>query len=695
MIDKKLKVLQIVPRLDLGGVERGVADFSSYLVEKGHKSVVVSDGGRLVKELQEHGAVYYQLPVHKKSLFTALGCIKKVRAIILKEKIDVVHGRSRVPDWIGFFASLKTPAQFVTTAHGYYSVHFFSKIVALGRIVISASKAIARHLVDNFKISPSKIRVISRGVRIEEFNFVRPEGKDFSEVRLCFLGRISPTKGVEYFIEAVNCLYGSVPNVKAFIAGSASKKHREYEQLLRKKVKWYGLSDVIQFLGRVDASGVLEKSHFIIIPSVGIPEPFGRVAIEAQAKGTVCIATDSGGLSEIIRNGETGFLVPEYDYKAIADRVQRLIKNKMLYNQMVYNGRSVVEEKYTSECMSSQVCEVYNEVLGHKNILVVKLSSLGDVVVGTASIRSIRKKFPNAYLAVLCNRSYFKIVKDSCDVNEVIVREEKTGYINEVFRLSKVLRRRNFDIVVDIQNNHFSQLVSFLSFPKKVIGFKRKFSFFLDVKIDYPDPDVGPLESQLKLLEPLGVENISYPCLAVDSLSLDNLRDKFIKGCDENQLLVGMNIRASAGWQTKNLKRNSLNALIKYLVSSKKAKVILTGEEGLFDYAEKIRKIHPQNVINLCGKTNVRELIALISLVDIFVTPDSAPLHIAASLGTGTIGIFGPTDPRRHLVYKDNVYVIRRKDLSCLSCYKKKCIHNKCMDIKLDKFKELIDKVLK
>ncbi len=113
-----MNILQVLPELNVGGVETGTVDLSRHLVQLGHRAVVVSAGGQLVKALQECGAVHYTLPVHNKSFFSMIKTVPKLAEIIRREKIDVVHARSRVPGWIAYFACRRTGAAFVTTCHG-------------------------------------------------------------------------------------------------------------------------------------------------------------------------------------------------------------------------------------------------------------------------------------------------------------------------------------------------------------------------------------------------------------------------------------------------------------------------------------------------------------------------------------------------------------------------------------------------
>ena len=124
-----MNILQILPKLDVGGVETGTIDLAKELINRGHKVIVVSGGGKLVKNLIDISVKHIELPVHKKSPFTVIKCIKNLEEIIRIERIDVVHSRSRVPNIIAFFAARRAGAKFITTAHGYYSNHFISLIV--------------------------------------------------------------------------------------------------------------------------------------------------------------------------------------------------------------------------------------------------------------------------------------------------------------------------------------------------------------------------------------------------------------------------------------------------------------------------------------------------------------------------------------------------------------------------------------
>ena len=194
-----MRVMQILPRMCVGGVERGVYDLAKFFKDKDVATVIVSGGGQLANELEALGIKHYTLPVYKKSLF-GFFLVPKIRKIIEDEKIDIVHARSRVPGWISFFASRSSRAHFITTAHGIYKNRFFSEVMGWGKFVIAPSRVAARHMRDKFGTSEDKIRIISRWVDLDRFNFTDYKNRRESNY-IVSIGRISQSKGYEYLIK--------------------------------------------------------------------------------------------------------------------------------------------------------------------------------------------------------------------------------------------------------------------------------------------------------------------------------------------------------------------------------------------------------------------------------------------------------------------------------------------------------------
>ncbi|HNV87201.1 MAG TPA: glycosyltransferase, partial [Candidatus Omnitrophota bacterium] len=150
-----MKILQMLPALRSGGVETGTVDVARALKKMGHEVFVMSSGGGMVKELVKAGIPHITLPVHRKAL-TSLLLVKTVRDFIVRNRIDIVHARSRVPAWIGFLAARRTGAVFVTTCHGYYSTHAMSRVMGWGKEVIVISKIIGKHMQEDFGVPPER-----------------------------------------------------------------------------------------------------------------------------------------------------------------------------------------------------------------------------------------------------------------------------------------------------------------------------------------------------------------------------------------------------------------------------------------------------------------------------------------------------------------------------------------------------------
>jgi len=222
-----MNVLQIIPELNVGGVETGTADFVKYLVQHGHSAIVVSNGGTMVERVEATGARHYTYPVHKKSLWTMFRMIKVIRKVIEDEHIDIVHARSRVPAWIAYFACRKTKAVFVTTCHGYYKNKVFSQVMGWSKLVIVPSKVIGRHMVEDFKVLSRSICIIPRSVDLEKFHDSKRTVRDKSRCTITMIGRITPLKGHMFFLKAMAKVIRNIPYAKILIVGDAPAKKGE------------------------------------------------------------------------------------------------------------------------------------------------------------------------------------------------------------------------------------------------------------------------------------------------------------------------------------------------------------------------------------------------------------------------------------------------------------------------------------
>lgn len=678
-----MNILQILPELNLGGVEVGTLDLAKYLLKKGHKVVVVSAGGQLVKDLESLGAIHYQLPVNKKSLFTIVRMVKHLAEIIKKEHIDIVHARSRVPAWIAYFACRKTNTVFITTCHGYYQKHIFSRVMGWAKRVIVISNIIGRHMIEDFNVPYERIRLIPRSVDLERFKFIDPKLKRKDEFNVGIIGRLTPLKGHFYFIKAMARLMHEIPNLKIWIVGDAPSSKSAYKQQIQLLVKRLGLDSITMFLGnQKDIPAIMEHLDVLVLATV-TQEAFGRVIIEAQASGVPVVATKVGGVIDIIEDNKTGLLVPPCDPSGIAEAVLRIYKDIELACQLSTEAYQKVKQKYSLELMAEKTLEVYQEALSSFKILIIKISSLGDVVLSTASLRQIRKHFPSNY------KIYFLVGEESKDIllnspyiDELLICDFKNrdrGFLG-LFSLGGYLKKKDFDIVIDLQNSRKSHILAYLSGAPRRYGYDRKFGFLLNYRIKDDYIPIDPVQHQFRVLKMLEIE-LDDPQLELWTSQKDqDYIDKFLseQWISSNQKLVGINISASKRWQTKNWPLEYIKQLCEEL-SKRDIRVVITGTDKDLESIENlIKEIKHTKPINACGKTTVSQLICLIKRCNVYVGFDSAPLHIASAVKTPFVALFGPTDFRRHLPPAKDFIVIK-KDLACSPCYRPNCKSNKCM----------------
>lgn len=313
----RLVVLQTLPALHSGGVERGTLEVARALVAAGHRSIVVSNGGRLVEQLLREGSEHITLPIHRKSL-ASLFQIRPFRRLLQELKPDIVHARSRVPAWIAWLALRHmNPAsrpRFVTTVHGLNSVSAYSAIMTKGEVVIAVSETVRDYILTHYPAcDPARIKLIYRGVDPAEFPFqYQPSPtwlaqwqQDYPQLAgkqvLALPGRITRLKGHETFLALVSALRAQGLPVHGLIVGGVEAKKRAYLAELKARVADMGLADDITFTGlRSDIREVFSQCQLVLSLSTQ-PETFGRTVLEALSLGTPVVAWDQGGVGEILR----------------------------------------------------------------------------------------------------------------------------------------------------------------------------------------------------------------------------------------------------------------------------------------------------------------------------------------------------------------------------------------------------------
>ena len=365
-----MKVVQIVPRMESGGVERGTVEVASSLVKNSHDAIVISEGGAMVEELDRLGVRHERMSVARKSPASIKG-IGQIAGFLAREQVDIVHCRSRLPAWLTLFALRKIGdkrPRFVTSVHGLHSVSRYSSVIGRGELVEAVSNTAREYLLQNYpKVDQSRVRVIYRGIDpaqyhsefspsdswMKTWNQRMLEFNPDAEPILTLAGRISRLKGHEEFLSVLEQLNETGFACRGLIAGSEDPRHRRYARTLHRRITQSKLlKDRVWFTGqRTDVREVFSVSSCVLSLSTK-PESFGRTVLEALSLGTPVVAFDHGGVGEILKQLFPFGTVKFGDISAVANRVVDICRSH----------HAVEPHEMTLEKMCARTIAMYEEL---------------------------------------------------------------------------------------------------------------------------------------------------------------------------------------------------------------------------------------------------------------------------------------------------------------------------------------------
>lgn len=377
---KKPVVMQVIPSLGAGGAEQGCIDIAAELVRSGADAIVVSHGGNRVHEIARGGGMHINMPVHSKNPFVMARNVKRLRKLIKKYNVDIVHARSRAPAWSAMQACRGTNARYMTTCHAPYNFEgkakkFYNSSIARGERVIAISHYVADYLRTHYKTDPRNIRVIHRGIALEKFHptSVTPERmiKLTKEWRIpdgasivMMPGRLTRWKGHHILIDAMAKI--KRPDVFCILIGS-DQGRTAYTQELEQSIEEKGLSGQIRIIDHCKDMPAAYMLCAVAVSASTDPEGFGRIPVEAQAMGRPIIATDHGGARETVLHGETGWLVPPNESEPLAAALKEALS--LTPNQraiLATRAMSHIARHFTKEKMADDTLNVYAELLQEK-----------------------------------------------------------------------------------------------------------------------------------------------------------------------------------------------------------------------------------------------------------------------------------------------------------------------------------------
>ena len=376
MVADPIGVIQILPELIAGGVERGTLELSRFLVRAGHRSLVISQGGALVERLLKEGGRHLCLPYIGEKSPRCLLHLWPLRRLFQKGGFQIVHLRSRLPAWIAYLAWKSLPApkrpRLVTTFHGFYSINAYSAIMTKGERVIAISKAIADHIQRDYGTPRNKIRLIHRGIDPDCFHpsMVDPEriarlrrkwGLDGSLPIIMLPGRVTRWKGHAVFIRALARIR-DIP-WRAVCVGPFDVRGAFFQEL-NGLIGTLSMMDRVCFAGHEDdMPAAYAAADIVISAATDEPEAFGRVSIEAQAMARPIIASAHGGSLETVLDGRTGWLFDPGDAEGLSRTMRLALEQPDLCRQLGRQGFQRVHHRFTTLQMCQNTLDLYRQLL--------------------------------------------------------------------------------------------------------------------------------------------------------------------------------------------------------------------------------------------------------------------------------------------------------------------------------------------
>ena len=374
-MSRPLTVLQLVPALESGGVERSTLEMSAALVAAGHRSLVVSAGGRLLPALRAAGGEHIALDVGRKSLAT-LRLVGPLRRLLAAERVDIVHARSRLPAWIGWRALRGVPEpsrpRLVTTVHGLNSPSRYSQVMVRGERVVCVSATVRDHVLRHYPATdPDRLRVIPRGIDPADFPraplpvrtaraaVAAADPRLGGDGPLLLLpGRGTRLKGHADALDLLAALRAGGSDARLWMPGARDPARAAYVAELESRARELGIADAVAITPPTSAIAGAYAASDLVLQLSRKPEAFGRTVIEALSVGRPVLGWDHGGAGELLRELHPEGAVSAFDAGALHARAQAVLARDGRLPATI----PTVPDRYSLRSMQDATLSVYDEL---------------------------------------------------------------------------------------------------------------------------------------------------------------------------------------------------------------------------------------------------------------------------------------------------------------------------------------------
>ncbi|MBO7244589.1 MAG: glycosyltransferase family 4 protein [Alphaproteobacteria bacterium] len=373
-------VIQVLPALNQGGVERGTIEIAEALQKEGIKNYVISSGGKMVAELSRLGVTHITLPVKTKNPLLMFINSYRLEKIFKETGASLVHVRSRAPAWSVKWAANRMKIPFIATFHGRYGLKpevfkkAYNRVMTKGKYVIAVSAFIQNHLMKEYNIPDQRIRLIPRGADINKFSmdaisvgalqdFAKEYDIPTDKPIVTLVGRLSRIKGHDVVLDAVAQMKQKEITL-LFVGGNAKAG---YDVEVKKKIEALPTETTVKvFAVPGDKMPFVYALSDICVQPTLVPESFGRGISEAQAMGRVVVASNHGGACELISNNRTGFLTPVGNSKILASVLDSVLSMTPAERQTIgMSAQESVRNNFSIQKMCDRTIALYKEILNN------------------------------------------------------------------------------------------------------------------------------------------------------------------------------------------------------------------------------------------------------------------------------------------------------------------------------------------
>lgn len=552
----------------------------------------------------------------------------------------------------------------------------------------------------------------------------------------------APWKGHTCFIKAAELVVREKPDTGFLVAGDeiydTSSVKKGYRQELEKLVKKSGLENNFIFVGYKDDIAEQMNLCDLVVSASLEPEPFGRTAIEAMACGKPVIVPRCGGFLETIIDEKTGVFFNPGDHRDLARRTIELLNDGSLRTQMGQYGLRVAKERFDVRMFVKKIeHEIYsvvserkvfldlrygrrsllryiNDKFGKicclflknfkildkkiksrqiKKTLFLKIIGMGDAVLILPSIKAYKKEFPDIHVCVLTSQELTDVFSGENFIDELIIYDlfDKDSGLFGFLKLIQKLRKIGFDCSIDCEQHlYLTTILSYLSGIPRRIGFshplhRRDYLLTDSVMFDDTKHMARTFLDLVQVFKP----RISFQQLERIAVTDKDREyaDKLLEGIKRNEqdFIVGIHPGTGRRAKMRQWQKNKFSQLADRLIKEMDVKVVFTGSISDADLVDDITRIMEMDSLNLTGKTNLKQLTALIEMFDLFISSDTGPMHIGPAMGTVTVGLFGPNTPVRYGPFGEG-HLALYSPLNCSPCINihlaelKNCSNPICME---------------